>query len=105
MLGLALGADTYKLKFGHRGGNQPIQDLRTTKVEIASHNHGFCIDADSIDSAVAEITHLNLNDNTVEGLQHRELPVFCVQYHPEASAGPHDADYLFDQFIDSMNRG
>ncbi len=102
MLGLALGAKTYKLKFGHRGGNQPIQDLRTRKVEIASHNHGFCIDADTVDGSVAEITHINLNDNTVAGLQHKHQPLFCVQYHPEAAPGPHDPFYLFEEFIDLM---
>ena len=102
MLGLALGAKTYKLKFGHRGGNQPIQDLRTTKVEIASHNHGFCIDADSVDREIAEVTHINLNDNTVAGLKHRKQPLFCVQYHPEAAPGPHDPYYLFEEFIDLM---
>jgi carbamoyl-phosphate synthase small subunit len=102
MLGLALGAKTFKLKFGHRGGNQPIQDLRTTKVEIASHNHGFCIDADSIDTDVAEITHINLNDRTVAGLKHKHQPLFCVQYHPEAAPGPHDPFYLFEEFIQLM---
>jgi len=102
MLGLALGAKTYKLKFGHRGGNQPIQDLRTTKVEIASHNHGFCVDAATVDPAVAEVTHINLNDNTVAGLKHKKQPLFCVQYHPEAAPGPHDPFYLFEEFIDLM---
>lgn len=102
MIGLALGANTYKLKFGHRGGNQPIQDLRTTKVEIASHNHGFCVDADSVDPSIAEITHINLNDNTVAGLKHKKQPLFCVQYHPEAAPGPHDPFYLFEEFIDLM---
>ena len=102
MLGRALGADTFKLKFGHRGGNQPIQDLRTTKVEIASHNHGFCIDADTVDPEVAEITHLNLNDRTVAGLKHKKQPLFCVQYHPEAAPGPHDPFYLFKEFIELM---
>ena len=102
MLGLALGAKTYKLKFGHRGGNQPIQDLRTTKVEIASHNHGFCIDADSVNTDIAEITHINLNDRTVAGLKHKKQPLFCVQYHPEAAPGPHDPFYLFEEFIDLM---
>jgi carbamoyl-phosphate synthase small subunit len=102
MLGRALGAKTFKLKFGHRGGNQPIQDLRTTKVEIASHNHGFCIDADSVDPAIAEVTHINLNDNTVAGLKHKQQPLFCVQYHPEAAPGPHDPFYLFEEFIEMM---
>ena len=85
MLSLAMGGESFKLKFGHRGGNQPIQDLRTKKVEIASHNHGFCIDADSINSEIAEVTHLNLNDRTVAGIKHKKQPLFCVQYHPEAA--------------------
>ena len=101
---LALGAKTYKLKFGHRGANQPVQQISTGKVEITSQNHGFAVDADSIDTDTVELSHINLNDNTVEGLRHKELPVFCVQYHPEASAGPHDAEYLFDQFIDLMHK-
>ncbi|MCH2664541.1 glutamine-hydrolyzing carbamoyl-phosphate synthase small subunit [bacterium] len=99
---LALGAKTYKLKFGHRGANQPVQETSTGKVEITSQNHGFAVDADSIDQDAVTLSHINLNDNTVEGLQHKELPVFCVQYHPEASAGPHDAEYLFDRFVDLM---
>ena len=102
MLSLALGAESYKLKFGHRGANQPIQDLRTKKVEIASHNHGFCIDADSINNDIAEITHLNLNDRTVAGIKHKKQPLFCVQYHPEAAPGPHDPFYLFEEFIQLM---
>ena len=102
MLSLAMGAESFKLKFGHRGGNQPIQDLRTKKVEIASHNHGFCIDADSINSEIAEVTHLNLNDRTVAGIKHKQQPLFCVQYHPEAAPGPHDPYYLFEEFIDLM---
>ena len=101
ILGLALGGKTYKLKFGHHGGNQPVMDLTTRKVEITAQNHGFAVDADSLKGA-AEITHLNLNDNTVEGLAHRELPIFSVQYHPESSPGPHDADYLFKRFTDMM---
>jgi carbamoyl-phosphate synthase small subunit len=101
IMGLALGGKTYKLKFGHHGGNQPVMDLTTRKVEITSQNHGFAVDADSLKGA-AEVTHLNLNDNTVEGLAHRELPIFSVQYHPESSPGPHDANYLFKRFTDLM---
>jgi carbamoyl-phosphate synthase small subunit len=101
IMGLALGGKTYKLKFGHHGGNQPVMDLTTRKVEITAQNHGFAVDADSIKGA-AEVTHLNLNDNTVEGLAHRELPIFSVQYHPESSPGPHDASYLFRRFTDLM---
>lgn len=97
MLGLAFGGKTFKLKFGHRGGNQPVQDLITGKVAITSQNHGFAVDADSLPPEV-EVTHINLNDNTVEGLRHKELPIFSVQYHPEAAPGPHDATYFFDQF-------
>lgn len=106
ILGLALGGKTYKLKFGHHGGNQPVMDLTTRKVEITTQNHGFAVDADSLKGA-AEVTHLNLNDNTVEGLAHRELPIFSVQYHPESSPGPHDASYLFRRFTELMqkNRG
>jgi len=101
IMGLALGGKTYKLKFGHHGGNQPVMDLTTQKVEITAQNHGFAVDADSLAGA-AQVTHLNLNDNTVEGLAHRELPIFSVQYHPESSPGPHDADYLFKRFTDMM---
>jgi len=103
ILGLALGGKTYKLKFGHHGGNQPVMDLTTRKVEITSQNHGFAVDADSLKGSV-EVTHLNLNDNTVEGLVHRELPIFSVQYHPESSPGPHDANYLFRRFIELMDQ-
>jgi carbamoyl-phosphate synthase small subunit len=103
IMGLALGGKTYKLKFGHHGGNQPVMDLTTRKVEITAQNHGFAVDADSLNGAV-EVTHLNLNDNTVEGLAHRELPIFSVQYHPESSPGPHDADYLFKRFTDLMEK-
>ena len=104
ILGLALGGRTYKLKFGHRGANQPVKNLTSGRVEITSQNHGFAVDMDSLDSADVEVTHINLNDNTVEGIRHRRLPAFSVQYHPEASPGPHDAAYLFDQFRAMMKR-
>ncbi|MGF1538757.1 MAG: glutamine-hydrolyzing carbamoyl-phosphate synthase small subunit [Elainellaceae cyanobacterium] len=100
LLGLSLGGETFKLKFGHRGLNQPA-GLRQ-KVEITSQNHGFALDADSIADADVDITHLNLNDRTVAGIRHKSLPLFSVQYHPEASPGPHDADYLFERFVASM---
>ena len=100
ILGLSLGGETFKLKFGHRGLNQPCGLHQ--RVEITSQNHGFAIDADSLPNADVEITHLNLNDRTVAGLRHKSLPLFSVQYHPEASPGPHDADYLFDNFVQSM---
>jgi len=102
ILSLALGARTYKLKFGHHGGNHPVKDLRTGKVEITAQNHGFAVEPASL-TAEAEITHLNLNDDTVEGLAHRTLPAFSVQYHPESSPGPRDARYLFDRFIDLLD--
>ena len=104
LIGLALGGKTFKLKFGHRGGNQPVKDLATGKVEITSQNHGFCVDAASIQNPDIELSHINLNDNTLEGLVHRRLPLFSVQYHPEASPGPHDAEYLFDRFIEMMRK-
>ncbi|MCJ7809312.1 MAG: glutamine-hydrolyzing carbamoyl-phosphate synthase small subunit [Desulfobulbaceae bacterium] len=104
LVGLALGASTFKLKFGHRGGNQPVKDGRTGKVEITSQNHGFCVDMESLKDPDVEISHINLNDKTVEGMIHRKYPLFSVQYHPEASPGPHDADYLFDRFIQMMER-
>jgi len=97
LLGLAYGGKKFKLKFGHRGGNQPVKDLTTGKVSITSQNHGFAIDAESLPRNV-EITHINLNDQTVEGMRHKEHPIFSVQYHPEASPGPHDASYFFEQF-------
>jgi carbamoyl-phosphate synthase small subunit len=101
LLGLALGAQTYKLKFGHRGANQPVLNLRTGQVEITSQNHGFAVDAETLPSGT-EVTHVNLNDQTVEGIEQAELGAFSVQYHPEASAGPHDSHYLFRQFMDQM---
>ena len=104
MLGLALGGKTYKLKFGHRGANHPVKDLKTGKVVITVQNHGFCVDTDSLNKDDLEITHLNLNDNTLEGMKHRKLPLFSVQFHPEASPGPHDARYLFGEFTGMMKR-
>ncbi|HWR21366.1 MAG TPA: carbamoyl phosphate synthase small subunit, partial [Verrucomicrobiae bacterium] len=104
ILGLALGGRTYKLKFGHHGGNQPVKDLTTGKVEITTQNHGFALDIASIPDKEIELTHINLNDQTVEGMRHRCLPIFSVQYHPEASPGPHDAAYLFQRFVDLMTQ-
>lgn len=101
ILGQTFGGKTYKMKFGHRGGNQPIKDLASGTVEIASHNHGFAIDAESLPENV-EITHINLNDKTVAGIKHKNLPVFSVQYHPEAAPGPHDAEYHFKRFVELM---
>jgi carbamoyl-phosphate synthase small subunit len=103
ILGLAVGGDTFKLKFGHRGANHPVKDLQSGKVEITSQNHGFAVDPQSLPANIV-VTHENLYDGTVEGFRHTEKPIFSVQYHPEASPGPHDADYLFQQFLDSMER-
>ncbi len=103
ILGLALGGKTYKLKFGHRGVNHPVLNQITKRVEITSHNHGFAVDPDSLNLNDLEVTHVNLNDQTLEGFRHRSLPVFCVQYHPEAAPGPHDSHYLFDDFAKLMD--
>jgi carbamoyl-phosphate synthase small subunit len=102
LLGLALGGRTYKLKFGHRGGNHPVKDLRTGRVEITAQNHGFSVDADSLSENDVEYTHINLNDQTLEGFRHRREPALAVQYHPEAAPGPHDSFYLFNDFVRTM---
>jgi len=104
LMGLALGGRTFKLKFGHRGANQPVKDLLSGRVEITSQNHGFAVDLESIPDPEVELTHFNLNDGTLEGLRHRKLRAFSVQYHPEASPGPHDADYLFEQFLEMLEK-
>jgi carbamoyl-phosphate synthase small subunit len=101
LLSLACGAKTFKMKFGHRGSNHPVQDLTTGKVEITCQNHGFAVDPDSLPSEL-EVTHRSLNDGSVEGVSHKSAPAFSVQYHPEASAGPHDSHYLFERFLESM---
>ena len=103
IIGQAFGGSTYKMKFGHRGGNQPIKDLTTGKIEIAAHNHGFAVEAASLPDSI-EVTHINLNDQTVAGLQHKTLPIFSVQYHPESAPGPHDSEYLFQRFIELMEK-
>jgi len=102
VLGFAFGGRTFKLKFGHRGGNQPVKDLRSGKVAITAQNHGFAVDPDSLPKEI-EVTHVNLNDGTVEGMRHKELPIFSVQYHPEAAPGPHDASYFFGQFAELID--
>ena len=102
----ALGADTFKLKFGHRGGNHPVKDLSDGRIYITAQNHGYAVSSDSLPSGL-EVSHINLNDGTVEGLQHRDIPVFTIQYHSEASPGPRDSEYLFDRFlsmVDDFNR-
>ena len=105
LLGLALGGRTYKLKFGHRGGNHPVKDLRSGRVEITAQNHGFSVDPDSLREGDVEFTHINLNDQTLEGFRHRNEPAFAVQYHPESAPGPHDSFYLFNDFVKMMERG
>ncbi len=104
LLGLAMGGKTFKLKFGHRGANQPIKDVNTGKVFITSQNHGFCVDPHSLDPDQVELTQINLNDQTSEGMRHKTLPIFSVQYHPEASPGPHDTKNLFDEFLKMMEQ-
>jgi len=104
LLGLALGGRTYKLKFGHHGANHPVMDLKTRQVAITAQNHNFCVDMDSIPNHAVEITHINLYDKTPEGMRHKELPIFSVQYHPEASPGPHDASYLFGEFVEIVEK-
>jgi carbamoyl-phosphate synthase small subunit len=104
ILGLALGGKTYKLKFGHRGANHPVKNLETKQIEITSQNHGFCVDVNSLKDKGVELTHINLNDNTLEGFRCKRLSAFCVQYHPEASPGPHDSNYLFETFTNLMSQ-
>jgi len=102
LVGIALGGKTYKLKFGHHGGNHPVKQIESGKIEITAHNHNFAVDPNSLNQSEVELTHVDLNDNTLEGLRHRSLPLFSVQYHPEASPGPHDSHYLFKDFVKMM---
>ena len=103
LTGLALGGKTFKLKFGHHGGNHPVKQLKTGKIEITAHNHNFAVDPDSLAESEVELTHVDLNDDTLEGLRHRNMPLFTVQYHPEAAPGPHDSHYLFKEFTKMMD--
>jgi carbamoyl-phosphate synthase small subunit len=105
IVGAAFGAGTFKLPFGHRGGNHPVKELRTGRVTITSQNHGYAVDPAGLERSGLEVTHVNLNDGTVEGLQHRELPIFTIQYHPEANPGPRDSEYLFQRFVEAMGNG
>lgn len=105
LLALAFGADTYKLKFGHRGSNQPVKNLKSGRVHISSQNHGYAVDEKSLENLPLEVTHISVNDGTVEGMRHRELPIFSVQYHPEASPGPDDNTYLFEEFWSMLTKG
>jgi carbamoyl-phosphate synthase small subunit len=102
LIGIALGGKTYKLRFGHHGGNHPVKQMKTGKIEITAHNHNFAVDPDSLKQSEVDLTHIDLNDNTLEGLRHRSLPLFSVQYHPEAAPGPHDSHYLFKDFVKMM---
>jgi carbamoyl-phosphate synthase small subunit len=104
IVGCAFGATTFKLPFGHRGGNHPVKELETGRVVITSQNHGYAVDPTDLKGTGMEVTHVNLNDGTVEGLRHRELPIFTIQYHPEASPGPRDSDYLFETFVSAMRK-
>lgn len=104
LLGLAFGGNTYKLKFGHRGANQPIKELESGRVYITSENHGFAVDIAPIKREPVRVTHINLNDNTIEGMEHEVYPIFSVQFHPEASPGPHDSYYLFGKFREMMEK-
>ena len=105
LIARAFGGKNFKLKFGHRGGNHPVRDLESGRIHITAQNHGYAVDPDSIKGSGLEVTHINLNDDTVEGLQHRELPIFSIQYHSEASPGPLDNTYLFDRFMEMINEG
>ena len=104
MLGQALGGKTFKLKFGHHGCNHPVQDIASGKIDITSQNHGFCVDIESLTDGDVEMTHINLNDNTLEGMRHKRFPMFSVQFHPEHGPGPKDSVYLFRRFVDMMEK-